>query len=381
MRILFTTDYPDSISSLINIRNFKKLSDIPGVQIDFGGNAYENYDVVLFMGYDVRMPEVKEINPRAKVGVIDPRPGTTPHLRNVDFIVANGIEMRDCHAARFQNIFIYPIYQDIPPCCRIHKKGAITLGYHGNKANLHLMHPGITSAINALAKEYDVKLKLFYNVKNLGELDFQLCDPAVDVEVIPFEEDKLAEFAASVDVGLVPNLTPIANRSLWARLLSTPFRFYNEKPSEVLTRHKATANPGRIFLFAQSGVPVVAGALPSTATVIRDGEGGFVTTTPAGWYWALKQLAASPELRQKMGTTLQKNVEENYSIEELNGRFLRFLKELPQTQANTPHIHSGSPCATQLFLRGCSKLLATYSGIFLRKIKSIIKNIKNSTDK
>ena len=55
MRILFSTDSVNQISTQINVPNYARLGELEGVSIDFFNRNYADYDVVLFMGYDARV--------------------------------------------------------------------------------------------------------------------------------------------------------------------------------------------------------------------------------------------------------------------------------------------------------------------------------------
>ncbi len=323
MRILLTTQRPDAVSSKINIPNFLRINDIKGVSIDLGGTEYAEYDFILFMGYDPRIAEARAVNPSAKIGIIDPRPGNREVVNGADFIIANGPEMRDFFADQFANIFLYPIYTEVPAHTRQHKAGPIRIGYHGNKVNLQLIAPHISGVLNILGGEHEIELAIFYNKEMLGPLDFPVCDiNRVKLTTIQFREAELANFARTVDIGIVPNIIPTA---------PLPFdnnqpRLYNEHPSDYLTRYKATANAGRIFLFAQNAIPVIAGPTPSAAQLITDGESGFLPATPGGWYNALNALIQSPELRQTMGGNLQRKVADEFAIDILNKRLVEQFK-------------------------------------------------------
>jgi len=110
MRILFTTDRIDAPSTVLNQKLFDTLNKTEGVKVDFFNRNYEDYDVVLFMGYDPKVEEAKTDNPKIKVGIVDIRPSSNYKPKNIDFIVANGIEMKDWYLKETPNIFIYPIY-------------------------------------------------------------------------------------------------------------------------------------------------------------------------------------------------------------------------------------------------------------------------------
>ena len=94
------------------------------------------------MGYDPKVNEAREANPKINIGVIDPRPSTLHLSFGADFIIANSIEMQDWCANHFTNIFIYPIYPILEDKTKEHSKSnRIVVGYHGNKVHLNTIYP------------------------------------------------------------------------------------------------------------------------------------------------------------------------------------------------------------------------------------------------
>ena len=114
MRILFTTEKRQAVSTVLNVPNFARLSELPGVTIDFFNRNYEAYDVILFMGYDPMIADARKANPAARIGVVDPRPRELSMALGADFVIVNGLEMRDWCADYFTNIYIYYIYPTYP---------------------------------------------------------------------------------------------------------------------------------------------------------------------------------------------------------------------------------------------------------------------------
>lgn len=327
MIISFCSASKGRLSARLNLPNFARLADIDGVEIGFDDETGPHGDVALVMGYDVAIaPRLKDANPRLKIGVVDPRPGYRHDSRIVDFIVANGWEMRDAYAMACDRIFIYPIYKEIDPFSRVHRdRNSICLGYHGNRVNLQIATPALSQAIDRLGREFDVELKAMYNVKEFGGLTKPVCGPHVRFTPVQYDEDGITEFLLGVDIGLVPNLIPYQMPLLHRARIRIYRGLYNYHRSDVIQRYKSTANPGRLFYFIQAGIPVVSGNLASTGQLVRDGEDGFLATTAGAWYRALRSLAGSADLRRCIATRMWKKHAAETAVAAVNARFVKFL--------------------------------------------------------
>ena len=63
-----------------------------------------------------------------------------------------------------------------------------------------------------------------------------------------------------------------------------------------------------------AGLPVVSSRAGANAEVIRQGESGFLVSTPAEWAERIARLAEDADLRRRMGETGRRLVEADYSI-------------------------------------------------------------------
>ena len=75
------------------------------------------------------------------------------------------------------------------------------------------------------------------------------------------------------------------------------------------------------------GLPVVASPVGVNADIVEHGVNGFLATTQEEWREALTQLAADPDLRQRMGAAGRRKVEQQYSLQVAAPRLVRFLQE------------------------------------------------------
>lgn len=336
MKLLFSTNHKAEPSTILNANQLKYLNNFKNISIDFFNTNYHNYDIVLFMGYDHEIERAKAINPKIKAGVIDPRPPSKKQPIGADFIIANGVEMKDWYYEYTQNIFISYIYPVLEKQLKEHiNKEKIIIGYHGNKIHLHSMQPRITAAVEKLSKDYKIEFWMMYNIEKLGKFDTWVPKSKnFKIKHIQWAEDNYEKYISKVDIGIVPNLIPgkeLTNIETNKFRLFSPkknIHNYNEHTSDYMLRFKATSNPGRIFVFAQYGIPVVADMFPSALQSIEDGQTGFICYSTNAWYYSLKKLAESPQLRNHFSYSMQENFYKNYSIDIQSKKFINFLNKL-----------------------------------------------------
>jgi glycosyltransferase involved in cell wall biosynthesis len=66
--------------------------------------------------------------------------------------------------------------------------------------------------------------------------------------------------------------------------------------------------------FMACGVPVVAAAVGVNREIIRDGENGFLASTPAEWLAKLDRLLTDAELRRRLAIAGRETIERTYSL-------------------------------------------------------------------
>ena len=292
-------------------RQLENLSLFPGVKVEFYNHDYGAYDVILFMGYNPQIAEAKKINPKAQIGVIDARPAAKKAVSGADFLIANGIEMQDWYAKVTPYSLIYPPYPVVGGPNHSPRSGdTIVLGYHGNKVHLQAMFPRITHAIEQLAVTRKVEVWALYNKNELGQWRIGVPrNPNVVVRHMQWTESGYEELLKGTDIGIVPNFMPLQDRFWSGSAGSASPRIFLDDDTDYVTRYKASSNAGRIFVFAQKGIPVVSDMYPSALQLILQGSDGFLCYSTASWYRALDRLTADPELRKAVGGRLQRKYE------------------------------------------------------------------------
>ena len=325
IKLLFQTKNLKGPSTIFNQNLLKGLNELKDISIDFYNTNYINYDVVLFMGYDPDIKKAKQNNPLIKVGIIDPRPSFNIDFTDVDFILANGIEMRDYFSKFSKNIFNYYIYPELE-FKKIKKNNQkVILGYHGNKIHLMASRKRLMPAIELLAHKHQVELWLMYDVESLGQWKYTASSKNLLIKHIQWNKDGYQKYMSQVDIGVVPSLIPIQNVSLVRKISKSIFNKFNESFSDYLLRFKVTSNVGRGLVFAQLKVPVIMDMTPSALQLISDSDNGFVCYSTESWCSALFKLAESEHLRLSMAENLYKEFNLNYSSKEINRKFENYL--------------------------------------------------------
>lgn len=333
MNILFTTAHRETVSTVFNAHRFRRMAEgADGVRVDLFGSDYRGYDVILFMAYDADIRNARAQNPSARIGLVDIRSVPGPEDQEADFIVVNGLEMMDLAAEWFSNVFVLPIFPDLAapdPSARAPNE-RLTLCYHGNKVHFQELLPVVTSAIEAVADERDIDLVGIYDVERLGRCEVPLSThPRVRTRYEQWTPDVYERVVAGADIGLVPNLVPLPRAAAAKAALSFAPGIYSEYETDILLRYKFSSNPGRLLVFAQLGVPVVADFTPSSVNLIQHGRNGMLAHSAAGWYRALKTLADDPGARRSMGEAMRETFAREFAPDRLRDSFLSFLAGLP----------------------------------------------------
>ena len=182
---------------------------------------------------------------------------------------------------------------------------------------------------------------------------------------------------SEVDIGIVPNIIPIRDVEKTNRKIMYHPNIYHEHDKDFLLRFKATTNAGRLFVFAQYGIPVIADMVPSALQVIHDGENGFIASSVGGWYRALKKLADSPGLRKTCSSKMKADFQNTWSIDVLNEKLVSFLGHLDK-QSSAPaglleasRIDSNS--IRKIFHKNRYEVLAGGFSLFRKKINKFFK--------
>jgi glycosyltransferase involved in cell wall biosynthesis len=93
-----------------------------------------------------------------------------------------------------------------------------------------------------------------------------------------------------------------------------------------------------VLQYQAAGLPVVANPVGVHATMVRDGENGFLATSPYEWIAAIRTLRDDPGLRAEMGRAARRAVEEGYSVSAWGERFVTAIAGANRSEGKTPHL-------------------------------------------
>lgn len=280
---------------------------------------YPNYDLILFMSPDSEVIKAKKINPRALIGIMDPKITIKrrPEVERADFLMVTSLEQKDFFLKYNKNIFIYYMFPEIESLSKEHKnRNKIIIGYHGNKAHLNYMSDAV-KALDRLSDKYIIELWAIYNIKKSTQWKKNL-PKKCPVKHIQWSEGIYQSELSKADIGVIPAKIPV----------KFFLKRFGLKRYDYLIRFKYSNNPGRIYPFSQLGIPVVADFIPSYCQVIQDGKSGFLVYSKEGWYDALEKLILSPELRNQMSRNLKKYINDNCSPGINFRKFLEFIRKI-----------------------------------------------------
>jgi len=262
---------------------------LKGIKVARNDRDYTKYDTAIFMSPDSEVKYAKSINPKIKCIIFDPKTNNLEDVRLADELIVSSIEQREFFLKYNQNIKIYYMFPSFPQYPLLEKinKTRLHIAYHGNKQHLEEMTE-LTKALDELA--YDVVFSACYNIQKLGKWKknrpkrCQVFDRQWTPELYPI---------VGYDVGVVPSLKPT-----W------------KLNNDYVSRYKYSNNPGRIWVFSQLGIPVIADFTPSSCQIIKDGHNGLLVGTKEGWIRAIKMLF-DVELRNKLSYNLRRELKKS----------------------------------------------------------------------
>ena len=246
-------------------------------------DAEADSNVVIILGKsDTKKAKFyKSRYPNNLVGIINPM-GNTKY--DVDFIIVGSLEEKDS-LSQNKNVFIFPLiessYQGITKKTHT-KKDNIVIGMHGNYSHLSKLRPHLKGAIEDLNKEIDVHLKVLTNANAprwiYGRPEIQ------NIEIIDWKFDTFSQSLLTCDVGIVPNITDYTPR---IKRTSKRLGLYS---TDHYFRLKNKSNSGRMFVFIQHGIPVVADLTPSNMHILGNPDNGYAVFSRDGWLNAFHEL-------------------------------------------------------------------------------------------
>jgi glycosyltransferase involved in cell wall biosynthesis len=141
-------------------------------------------------------------------------------------------------------------------------------------------------------------LKVPFVLRVIGAKDLHL--PGVEVEYVPWTEETEVDSIASCAVGIMP-----LEDSPWEK----------GKCGYKLIQYMACS------------LPVVASAVGANVEIVEDGKSGYLADSVEEWVSALYTLLESPDLRQAMGQTGRRRVEDQYCLQKTGPRLVELLRD------------------------------------------------------
>lgn len=154
---------------------------------------------------------------------------------------------------------------------------------------------GIRDALAKACQGHDARLML---VGASPQVTAEL--PGVNVELLPWSEDREAEMIRMMDVGIMP------------------------LPDGPWEKGKCGY---KLIQYMACGVPVVASPVGVNVDIVNGSQCGLLASSAADWVTALQTLLTSPELRAQFGTAGRRAVEEIYSLQAQAPVLRRILSE------------------------------------------------------
>lgn len=302
--------------------NFKKL----GVQVYLNDwNNYEKYDLAVF-GKDTFYKDLiraKSKNPKIICGIINPSDEKNfksfflnfqekKKIKVCDFFIVGSVEEKAYYNKYCKNVFIYPLIEKLYTRIKKHDtKKKIILSYHGNLDHLKQFQYGLKEALENLYKEFDLELRVYYNLK-LGK--WRTGRPRIPVVIKSWDINHIEKDLLESDIGLAPSVNTSNSLKNKFLIYFTKLIFFSQKNynNDYILRFKNNTNGGRAFVYFQLGIPVVSGFNLQCFNVIGNNEAGFFAHSEESWYLSIKNLIEDVNLRKKMSILAKKKFDEEY---------------------------------------------------------------------
>lgn len=175
------------------------------------------------------------------------------------------------------------LYNTLPP---------LRIGWSGSHSTAKYLHL-LDDVFVELARDVPFKLVV------MGDASFSL--PGVDVEALAWTEAAEIPTIRSFDIGVYP------------------------LPDEEWVLGKSGL---KALQYMAAGVPTVATAIGTIFRIIKEGENGFLVSTPEEWKATLRRLLSDASLRKTVGQSAARTVETKYSIKANKQVYLNTLAQL-----------------------------------------------------
>jgi glycosyltransferase involved in cell wall biosynthesis len=234
-----------------------------------------------------------------------------PLLRGASLAICGNSYLRDYASRYCRRTEIVPTVVDTAiymPSGRRDNTEPVTVGWIGSPSTWTYVRP-LVPLLQSIAEERDLRICVVgAGPHNTGpsRLDFRDWSETEEIALIQ-----------GMDIGIMP------------------------LPDQPWARGKCGY---KLIQYMACGRPVVASPVGVNAEIVEHGVNGFLATTEAEWAEAIRELAADPHLRARMGAAGRRKVEQSYSLEVHGPRLARLVREVVEN-AGTDVSRSGSICA------------------------------------
>tara|TARA_Y100000114_G_scaffold31134_1_gene26731 strand:+ start:11999 stop:12970 length:972 start_codon:yes stop_codon:yes gene_type:complete len=323
MKILFLTG---NMTAPASTMYWGSMRFLPNIELYSPSTKVNQFDIILVMTYEHHLiKDLRKINPRAKIGIIDPRShAVIESAKLYDFIIIDSIEMEDYWRKVGVPIFRYSEFPAFKAKKKKHvQKDKIKIGYHGNQIHLNSMANTITPSLSNLGKNYDLELIVSYKGAPPSTME-KWYPKNIKTTFVQWNMGIFDNELADCDIGISPNKIPFKEKPPFAHTIKNN---YNCSEDDYLLRFKMPTNPGRIIVFGFLGIPVIADFYPSAFQILSD-DRGIVCHSQESWEYNLRMLILDHEKRQFFSDKLQKYVYKKYNFMDQNKDLIKFLEEL-----------------------------------------------------
>jgi hypothetical protein len=226
----------------------------------------------------------KKKYPNNLVGIINPEGNV---LYDADFIIVGSIEEKDS-LSKNQNVFIFPLienkYRKIKQ--KIHSDNdEMVIGVHGSYTHLSKFSRNLKEALEQFSQERNIVLKV---ITNSDAPKWRFGKPNIpNIEIINWELSTFSNEILSCDIGIVPNISDIEPAF---KEISNDRGLYR---NDYFFRLKNKSNSGRVFVFIQHGIPVIADLTPSNLHILGNPDNGYAVFSMDGWLKAMREMASA----------------------------------------------------------------------------------------
>lgn len=228
-------------------------------------------------------------------------PGKVARIISLSQQVIVGNNYLNEYAEQFnKNITVIPTPIDTEkykPFNSSHKKNGIVVGWIGSHSTAEYLLE-LKDVFQKLKKENSGLV-----IRLVGAERYEKQLPGTECRAWKLEEE--IEELGSFDIGLMP------------------------MPDNAWTRGKCAF---KLLLYMSMGIPAVCSPVEMNKEIIKDGENGFLASSPEEWFEKIQTLIKDQDLRRRIGVRGRKTVESKYALDVWAPVFIKVLNKAIERQ-------------------------------------------------